>query len=60
MFTIIYKGFYIHGYCDKPQVYINSMLGSFKSLHAAKCWITRVMIPEHNSAMLVFTNKING
>lgn len=51
MFTISYKGFYINGYIDKPQVrlaikqwdrqqsagvWINA-----KSMHAAKCLISR-------------------
>lgn len=61
MYTINYKGVYIHGYCDRPWVYINTVFNPpFKSLHAAKCWVTRVMIPEHNQAMLAFTNKIKG
>lgn len=44
MWTITYKGWYILGYCDKPEyrVYYPG-LGStkVKSLHAAKIFITK-------------------
>lgn len=54
MFTINYKGFYIHGYCDKPECTVN--LARYKSLHAAKCAVTRTLIPVHDAAMMrVFT-----
>jgi hypothetical protein len=39
MFTIHYKGEYIHGYCDREEVKVNGE--RFKSLHAAKCAISR-------------------
>lgn len=49
MFTISYKGFYIHGYIDRPECSVSptygGYLGDFKSLHAAKCWITRQLNP---------------
>ena len=47
MWTITYKGFYIHGYCDKDNVTVKDIAGEwnkylpFKSLHAAKCAITK-------------------
>lgn len=41
MWTINYKGFYIHGYTYKDEVSV-STLGSFKSLHAAKIKITKL------------------
>ncbi len=47
MFTIFYKGFYIHGHCDKPVVSVtypgDAMPQQFKSLHAAKCRITQYL-----------------
>ena len=54
MFTIKYKGFYIHGYCDKPLVRVQAALkcsgnvtidyfNSFKSLYAAKCKIAALL-----------------
>jgi hypothetical protein len=47
MWTITYKGFYIHGYCDRDEVsvtYTGAALPQyFKSLHAAKCRITRYL-----------------
>ena len=54
MFTINYKGFYIHGYCDKPECTINSSFRKFRSLRAAKMHITRVMIKAHDAAMVQF------
>jgi hypothetical protein len=59
MFTINYKGFYIRGYCDKPEVYVNAMFNQFKSLHAAKCWVSRVAIPAHDEAMLEYGLRVN-
>ena len=49
MWTISYKGFYIHGYCDRKDVYIQGTTYAdfsvfnmrFKSLHGAKCCISR-------------------
>ena len=45
MWTINYKGFYIHGYFDKPQCRVSlpnvSMNYEWKSLRAAKCAISR-------------------
>lgn len=46
MWTISYKGYYIHGYCDKPECRINggdlgSYCSHFKSIHAAKLAITK-------------------
>lgn len=45
MFTIAYKGFYIHGHCDKAEVSVTyagcAFPQYFKSLHAAKWRITR-------------------
>lgn len=53
MYTITYKGFYINGYIDKPNVRVAIMQwdrtrspGQWveaKSLHAAKCLISRWM-----------------
>ncbi len=52
MWTISYKGFYIHGYCHKDEVTAQvesadglrgAGMGKFKSLHACKCWITRYL-----------------
>ena len=44
MFTIAYKGFYIHGYVDRTMCRITDASGSHlvdrRTLHAAKCWIT--------------------
>lgn len=56
MFTINYKGFYIH--CDKSVCRINSSMREYKSMHAAKCHITRVMIPAHDAAMNQFSDSI--
>lgn len=46
MFTVNYKGYHIHGYIGKPECRIVDLLACsrihhFKSLHAAKCWVTR-------------------
>ena len=44
MFTVYYKGFYINCYCDEPRcriVHDTITPRDAKSLHAAKCWITR-------------------
>lgn len=45
MWTIKYKGFYIHGYCDKTVCGVtlddNNIGITFKSLHAAKCGISK-------------------
>jgi len=46
MFTIFYKGFYVHGYFDKPNVVVQREdLPNFlcKSMHSAKCQITRFL-----------------
>lgn len=47
MFTVKYRGFYIHGYCDKPAVRVSFVTGNqvfkAKSLHAAKCILTRLL-----------------
>lgn len=57
-FKINYKGFIIHGFAHKPEVTINSSFREFKSIHAAKCHITRVMIPAHDVAMVEFSRSI--
>ena len=45
MFTVCYKGFYIHGYCDRDECRVQTpafdTLGIFKSLRAAQLAITR-------------------
>ena len=45
MWSIEYKGFYIHGYCDDYKVKVNfidtKQIIGFKSLHSAKLGITR-------------------
>jgi hypothetical protein len=42
MFTIQYKGSFIHGYCDRDACHVSgAFVGRFKSMHAAKCAITR-------------------
>lgn len=47
MFTINYRGFYIHSYCDKPECIIISekdgLIAQKKSLHAAKIAITKFL-----------------
>jgi hypothetical protein len=45
MYTIGYKGYYIHGYCDHNDTRISCNEGTingvnFKSLHAAKIYIS--------------------
>lgn len=51
MFTISYKGHFIHGYCDKliAHILVISETGQYtisnlKSCHAAKCYVTRNLI----------------
>lgn len=44
MWTIEYKGAYIHGYFDRDEcryTWANCIPRTCKSLHAAKCRITR-------------------
>lgn len=49
MFTIEYKGYYIHGYINKPECHVNKpmqdggvfKLGVYRSLLAAKQAITK-------------------
>lgn len=43
MFTIRYKTAFIHGYCDREEcrVQIGDKIAVCKSMHAAKCFITR-------------------
>jgi hypothetical protein len=48
MFTIFYKSWYIHGYIDKSECKVSHPDGlyiphTYKSLHAAKCCISRYM-----------------
>jgi len=47
MWTTRYKGFYIHGHCDRDEVSVTfehcALPQYFKSLHAAKCRITRYL-----------------
>ena len=51
MFTIYYKGWYIHGYCDKQETHVTPCPNiesegnrqRFKSMHAAKIYITKRM-----------------
>ena len=50
MWTINYKGFYIHGYCDRDEVSVQHEgfeTNYFKSMHAAKCAITRMLKTSH-------------
>ncbi len=50
MWTIKYKGVYIHGYCDKQECKALSHVAGvlrFKSLHAAKIAITKGLIVPH-------------
>ena len=47
MWTIAYKGYWIHGYAERGECIVTAsnllaVSRPFKSLHAAKCWITRV------------------
>lgn len=58
MFTIYYEGFWIHGYCDRSVCRVPP-LGTFKSLHAAKCAITKA-VKQHNAAMLKAVPIINA
>jgi hypothetical protein len=54
MFTIRYNGMYINGRTNKPECYVTDDYGTFKgqmfkSLHAAKCAITKARkagVPE--------------
>ena len=49
VFTLEYKGYYIHGYASKPECFVNKpmkdggvfKLGVYKSLQAAKIAITK-------------------
>jgi len=44
MFTVLYKGIYIHCYCDRDECttsWTDYTTRHHKSLHAAKCWITK-------------------
>ncbi len=44
MFTIVYKGYFIHGYFDKPACRFHretEVPRAARALHAAKCQITR-------------------
>ncbi len=44
MFTLGYKGWFIHGHFDRDEVRVQSPTHEFvtaKSVHAAKCIITR-------------------
>jgi hypothetical protein len=47
MFTIEYKGWFIHGYYDKPECRVMKLLKgeqisvNCKSMHAAKMYITK-------------------
>ena len=45
MFTVRYKGIYIHGYCynDVCNIRFNEVVHRFKSLHAAKIGITKLL-----------------
>ena len=54
MYTLTYKGSPIQGYLDRAEVYLFDPLACnvarhFKSLHAAKCFITRYMIPAYSA-----------
>lgn len=49
MWTINYKGFYIHGYVDRAEC---TVLGfRCKSLHAAKILVSQTLLPAHAGAM---------
>jgi len=45
MWTINYRGYFVHGYCDKDRCSVQDpsgeRLGSFKTLRAAQLYITR-------------------
>ena len=47
MWTIQYKGVYIHGYCGRSKCRIHNTGIYFKSLHAAKIAITRGLVVTH-------------
>lgn len=52
MFTIQYKGFYINAYCDRPACSVVDALACskvrhFKTVRAAKCFITRSMVQAY-------------
>ena len=49
MWTINYKGFYIHGYVDRAECTVRGL--RCKSLHAAKILVTRTLIPAYDVAM---------
>lgn len=58
--TIRYKGFYIHSCYDRDlqKEAITVRNKEYKSLHSAKCYITRMLIPEHGRLMKeVFSTK---
>jgi hypothetical protein len=49
---MIYKNFEIFTHVDKKDVYLCDLMACsrmrhFKSLHAAKCFITRYMVPAY-------------
>ncbi len=60
MFTHIYRGCFIHGYCDKPicrvQAYGIPPLREFKSYRAAQLAIAKA-IKAHDAAMLFLVSK---
>jgi len=47
MWTIAYRGFYIHGYCDKTECRVvfpnGAAVFTAKTLHGAKCVLTRLL-----------------
>lgn len=58
MFTINYKGVFIHGYCDKPEVRVGhpdniirsmypTLFKTYKSLRSAKIAITKACKEPH-------------
>jgi hypothetical protein len=63
MFTIIYRGCYIHGYCDKPQCTVSAYSipygKEFKSMRAAKLAIAKA-VKAHDAAMLEFVKRDNA
>lgn len=55
---IVYKGFYIYWNPTKKDVYVNDTLASglmrhFRSMRAAKCFITRYMVPAYAAGSYV-------
>ena len=60
MFTYNYKGYYIHGYCNKPQCTVSGFgidhKKVFRSYRSAQLAITKAA-KEHDKAMLAFCNK---